>query len=90
MHKIKLQNFTLIGLAMPGQTTNQNGQSAIDCGNHWQRFEKGNYAARIKDKLSDEIFAVYHFTKATIRNLILISLVVKWMRKQKLLKAWIV
>ncbi|MES2329625.1 MAG: GyrI-like domain-containing protein [Bacteroidota bacterium] len=60
MNKIKLPAFTLIGLALPGQTTNQNNQSAIDCGSHWQRFEKGNYADRIKDKLSDEVFAVYH------------------------------
>jgi predicted transcriptional regulator YdeE len=58
--KMKLPDFTLIGLALSGQTTNANGQSAIDCGTHWQRFENGNYADRINHKLSDEIYAVYH------------------------------
>jgi predicted transcriptional regulator YdeE len=60
MTTTKLSTLTLIGLSLPGQTTNANGQSAIDCGNHWQRFEQGSYSDRIPDKLGEEIFAVYH------------------------------
>ena len=59
-HRIKLKEFRLIGLALKTKTTNENGQSAIDCGSLWQQFEKGNYAEKISGKLSNEIFAVYH------------------------------
>jgi predicted transcriptional regulator YdeE len=55
-----IKEFRLIGLALPGKTTNLNGQSAIDCGKLWQKFETGGYADKIPGKLSDEIFAVYH------------------------------
>ena len=60
MNKIELEEFQLIGLALPGKTTNENGQSAIDCGSLWQKFEDGKYAEKIPGRLSDEIFAVYH------------------------------
>ncbi len=60
MSKIQLDTFKLIGLALKKKTTNENGQSAIDCGNFWQEFEKGNYVAAIPGKLSNELFAVYH------------------------------
>ena len=60
MEKIALKEIKLIGLAMERKTTNQNGQSAIDCGTHWQKFEAGKYAERILNKISNEIFAVYH------------------------------
>ena len=60
MEKISIPEFKLIGLSLGTKTTNQNGQSAIDCGNHWQKFGAGNYAEKIHNKISDEIFAVYH------------------------------
>jgi predicted transcriptional regulator YdeE len=60
MVKISLKEIKLIGLALEKKTTNQNGQSAIDCGSHWQKFETGNYAEQIPTKTSKEIFAVYH------------------------------
>ncbi len=60
MNKIELEQTRLIGLSLNGKTTNTNGQSSIDCGSLWQKFEKGNYAAQIKGKLSDEVVAVYH------------------------------
>lgn len=60
MSKIELQETRLIGLALKGKTTNENEQAAIDCGNLWQEFEKGEYAQRIPNKLSDEVIAVYH------------------------------
>ena len=54
------ESFKLIGIALPSKTTNKNGQSGIDCGNLWQKFEKGNYMQKISGKLSDEIIAVYY------------------------------
>jgi predicted transcriptional regulator YdeE len=60
MNKIELEEIKLIGLALGKKTTNEMGQSSIDCGNLWQRFEKENYANKIPGKLSDEILAVYH------------------------------
>ena len=60
MKKIELEAFKLIGIALEKKTSNENGQAGIDCGNLWQKFEKGDYANKIPGKLSDEIFAVYH------------------------------
>ena len=60
MQKRSLKEIKLIGISLEGKTTNQNGQSAIDCGSHWQKFETGGYAQKIPNKISDEIFAVYH------------------------------
>jgi predicted transcriptional regulator YdeE len=60
MQPIQKGGFQLIGLSLKHQTTNINGQSAIDCGNLWQEFEKTNCAALIPAKLSANIFAVYH------------------------------
>ena len=59
MAKINKTEFKLIGLQLGGKTTNDNGQSGIDCGNLWQKFERENFAERIPGKLSDEIYAVY-------------------------------
>jgi hypothetical protein len=58
--KEELQEITLIGLALPSKTTNENGQSNIDCGNLWQKFEQGDYVSKIPGKKCDDIFAVYH------------------------------
>ena len=60
MNKLHLDEIKLIGLALEGKTSNINGQSSIDCGNLWQKFENENYLEKILNKLSDEIFAVYH------------------------------
>ncbi len=60
MKKIELEAFKLIGIALEKKTINENGQAGIDCGNLWQKFEKGGYTNKIPGKLSDEIFAVYH------------------------------
>lgn len=38
MEKISLAEIKLIGLSLGGKTTNKNGQSAIDCGSHWQKI----------------------------------------------------
>jgi predicted transcriptional regulator YdeE len=54
-----IATFKLIGLQLNGKSTNENGQSGVDCGNLWQQFEKGNFAEKVPGKLSDEIIAVY-------------------------------
>lgn len=51
--------FTLVGLKLESKTTNEGGQSGIDCGILWQKFEKENFSDRIPNKLGDEIYAVY-------------------------------
>lgn len=58
MNKIEIPRFKLIGLKI-GNTSNKNGQSSIDCGNLWQRFEQEGLAERISGRLGDEIYAVY-------------------------------
>lgn len=60
MEKLQLAKTRLIGLSLQSKTTNENGQAGIDCGNLWQRFEKEDIAGKIENKLSNEIFAVYH------------------------------
>ncbi len=40
-------------------TTNANGQSAEDLGKLWGRFFEENISAKIPNKVSDEIYAVY-------------------------------
>ena len=59
MEKIKLPGFKLIGIRLDKKTTNSGGQSNIDCGNLWQKFEKEDFASRISNKIGDEIYAVY-------------------------------
>lgn len=60
MNNVVIEEFQLIGIALKTKTTNENGQSGIDCGRLWQKFETENYIKRIPGKLSNEIFAVYH------------------------------
>ncbi|KQC02580.1 GyrI-like domain-containing protein [Pedobacter sp. Hv1] len=57
---MEVQEFELIGLSLPAKTSNINQQAMIDCGNLWQQFETENIIASIPNKLSEEIFAVYH------------------------------
>ena len=59
MNRINISEFKLIGLQLDKKTTNEGGQSGIDCGNLWQKFEKENFAELIPNKLGDEIYAVY-------------------------------
>lgn len=56
----KISEIKLIGLDLGRTTTNENGQSNIDGGNLWQKFEGGNYADQIPNKSGDEIYAVYY------------------------------
>jgi predicted transcriptional regulator YdeE len=60
MNNVSIEEFKLTGISLLSKTTNENGQSAIDCGNLWQQFEKGNCMDKIPGRLSDEIVAVYY------------------------------
>ena len=59
MNTVEIYDIHLVGLSLKEKTVNANGQSAIDCGNLWQEFEKNNVAGTIPRKLSDEVFGVY-------------------------------
>ena len=50
----------LIGISLGRKTSNLDGQSGIDCGNLWQKFEMENCFEKIPNKISDEVLAVYH------------------------------
>lgn len=56
---VELDSIHLIGIELDKPTTNQNGQSSIDCGNLWQQFEKVDLS-RIPGKLGNDVYAVYH------------------------------
>lgn len=55
-----ISSFRLLGLSLRNKTSNENGQSGIDCGNLWQKFKIENYFEKIPGKLSNDIYAVYH------------------------------
>ena len=55
-----IDHFTLVGLKLPHKTTNANGQSGKDCGDLWQRFEGEKIFDRIKEKVTNEVYAVYY------------------------------
>jgi predicted transcriptional regulator YdeE len=57
---VEIRECKLIGLQLEARTSNRNGQSAIDCGKLWQKFESGRFAEKIPGKLSSEILAVYY------------------------------
>lgn len=59
MEKIRKGPVSLLGIVFPGKTTNANGQSGIDCGNHWATFERENIAGRISGKVNNHVYAVY-------------------------------
>lgn len=52
--------MVLVGLCLTGKTTNNNGQSNIDCGSLWQKFEEEDCFEKISGRITEEIFAVYH------------------------------
>jgi predicted transcriptional regulator YdeE len=60
MNPVIKESFQLIGIALKKKTFNANGQSAIDCGNLWQEFEKRNISGQIQNVADREIYAVYY------------------------------
>lgn len=59
MEKTAKEEFQLIGLSLDKKTWNEAGQSGIDCGNLWQKFEAGGFAERVPNPVSNAIYAVY-------------------------------
>ena len=59
MNTVAIDEINLTGLALENKTTNANGQSHTDCENLWHTFDKGGYADKVVDRISDEIFGVY-------------------------------
>jgi predicted transcriptional regulator YdeE len=57
---MNIEKTELIGLALPFKTTNENWQSATDCGNLWEQFKDEECVAKIPGRLSDDVIAVYH------------------------------
>ncbi len=55
-----IDQMHLIGIKLPAKTTNENGQSGIDIGSLWQRFEKEAIFSKIPGKTGNEVIAVYH------------------------------
>jgi predicted transcriptional regulator YdeE len=51
--------LTLIGIALPKKTTNENQQSTTDIGAFWQTFMKENVSSKIPGRIGDDIYAVY-------------------------------
>ena len=54
------KDLHLMGIALPGKTTNADGQSAIDIGGLWQRFEAEQIPTKIPGERKNEVYAVYH------------------------------
>lgn len=59
MERTVKEEFQLIGLSLGRKTWNEAGQSSIDCGNLWEKFETGRFAQRIPNAVSNAIYAVY-------------------------------
>lgn len=59
MEKTAREEFQLIGLSLGRKTSNEAGQSGIDCGNLWQKFEMGGFVHRIPNSVNKAIYAVY-------------------------------
>lgn len=57
---VEIKELKLVGLDLGHKTTNKNGQSSIDGGNLWQKFEHGKFADKIRNKTGDEVYAVYY------------------------------
>lgn len=57
METAKKEGFKIIGIKV--RTTNENGQSAKDIGQLWEKFMAENTAEKIPNKVAASIFSVY-------------------------------
>jgi predicted transcriptional regulator YdeE len=57
MNTIKMERFTIVGIAV--RTSNRNGQAAQDIPALWQRFLAEQVAARIPGKVDETVYSVY-------------------------------
>ena len=68
MENIKLEAFTIVGIAV--KTTNENGQSAIDIDALWQKFMGEGILEKYLIKLITPFIRYTPIMKEIIRNLI--------------------
>lgn len=59
MESVRINEIILHGIKLPGKTTNEDGQSTIDCGKLWTEFEQRNIAGKIEGDPS-RLYAVYY------------------------------
>lgn len=57
MKKVTIEPFKVIGIAV--RTTNQNGQSAQDIGQLWQKFMSEGTSANIPNKIDQSVLSIY-------------------------------
>lgn len=57
MENIKLESFTIVGIAV--KTTNENGQSATDIGVLWEKFMGEGILEKIPNKIDYAIYSIY-------------------------------
>ena len=57
MNTIKIEPFKVIGISV--RTTNENGQSAIDIGELWNKFMSEGIVEKIPNKIDNTIFSIY-------------------------------
>lgn len=60
MKKISTDPLRLIGMALPGTTSNRDNQSSKDIGAFWQKVHQSQFWTQIPEKTSNDLIAVYH------------------------------
>ena len=57
MDKVTIKEFTIIGISV--RTTNENGQSAKDIGELWNKFMSEGILEKIPNKVDNTIYSIY-------------------------------
>lgn len=57
MDKVTIKEFTVIGISV--RTTNENGQSAKDIGDLWNKFMTEGISDKIPNKIDGTIYSIY-------------------------------
>lgn len=57
MQKVTIEPFQVIGISV--RTTNENGQSAKDIGQLWDKFMSEGISDNIPNKIDDNVFSIY-------------------------------
>lgn len=57
MDKVTIKEFTVIGISV--RTTNENGQSAKDIGELWNKFMAEGISDKIPNKIDGTIYSIY-------------------------------
>ncbi|WP_316823250.1 GyrI-like domain-containing protein [Pedobacter gandavensis] len=57
MEQVTLSPFYIVGVSV--RTSNAAGKSAIDIPELWAKFSTENIAAKLKNRLGDEVYSVY-------------------------------